>query len=100
MSRTTLKFPAMRTIYKIKLEDREGLHRTEINSGFKPLSLQLQNGKPVLYVEVDPSRPTYMVEYGAVITGDRYAAPINSQYVGTAMLEEGRFVLHYFFPVE
>jgi hypothetical protein len=99
-TRTPMSFPAMRAVHKIILQNFEGRHRASMVSGFRPLSVQMQGEFPVLYYEVDPSRPTYEVEYSAVITGDKYAAPINSQYVGTAMLHKGAFVLHYFFPTD
>lgn len=59
-----------------------------------PLSLQTQYDEPVLYVVGGAIAGVETMKIEAVMTGR--SAPSNGLYLGTAMMREDSWVLHYF----
>jgi len=59
------------------------------------LSLQVQEGKPMLWVLVDPDASSERWTITAVMTGQPMMAPPPGEYVGTAILMEDRIVVHF-----
>lgn len=85
----------MITIYKYDLVKHSC--RIEIHACAELLSLQLQNGKSVLWVKVDTDAPLtsrYFVRYGTgwEIDSDKYT---NEVFVATVQDADG-FVWHWF----
>ncbi len=95
-----MSYPAMRKIVEVTLQHFEGLHRAFLPCGFRPLSIHVRDGFPILFAEVEPGASSHSVEYTAVTTEGQYAAPINSSYVGSFLPESGREALHFFFLTE
>ncbi len=92
----------MRTIHKY-LIPMTGADRTIIlTSGpeFKPLSLQLQQGVPALWGEVEEAeegRQSLTVSRVVMIAGTGHPLPpAFMTYAGTLQFEGGALVLHYF----
>lgn len=61
-----------------------------------PLSVQLQEGAPVLYVEFDPNDPSPKVNYRLrlIETGKSFERDARERYLGTLMLAQGQYVIH------
>lgn len=83
-------------IHKFILPDKPGSCEICTNSDtLTPLSVQLQFGEPMLWASVEPKADAWIeLEVVAVMTGQK--APNDATYIGTALLEHGAFVLHYF----
>ena len=58
------------------------------------LCIEVQNNSAVLYIKSDTRFPEKEVTIVPVLTGQE--VDIAAAYLGTAMLDEGRFVVHYF----
>ncbi len=67
---------------------------------FKPLSVQKQHGKPVLYMAIDDSYPMIDIPIRCVLTGENMEgitpSGITEHYAGTLLFDDERFVVHYF----
>lgn len=82
----------MQLILKYELTIQETI-RIPGYAGF--LCIEVQNNIPVMYVRSDEGLfPEKEVTIVPVLTGQE--VDINAAYLGTAMLDEGRFVVHYF----
>lgn len=81
--------------YPLQFEEEQGLSLP----GFSPeiLSIQVQDDRPVLYARVEPGSHTY-IRYTIYSYGTGRSMPQNEErrYIGTAMLLDGKLVLHYF----
>ena len=84
----------MRTIYKYELPVDGGIITIK-QCIIKILSIQEQNGKPMMWAIVDPDNEAVEpLEIAAIGTG--WALPTGlDEYLGTAQDEDG-FVWHYF----
>jgi hypothetical protein len=85
----------MKTVYKYDLPkvDMSVDVALPFNPGF--LCVQVQQGQPVAYVQVDTAiSGTNPWRFTAVTTGG--VVPPDSRYLGTLMLHDGFYVLHYF----
>jgi hypothetical protein len=82
------------TIYKYVLPTTPGPFTVEMPSGAEALCVQIQCGLPYVYARVDTDRFSEPQLFYACETGK--LAPVSSKYVGTAMLLDGAYVLHYF----
>ena len=85
----------MKKIYKYELPLCPGVVTTIRNKIFQFLDVQMQNGKPMLWVMVDPEatieEPTYIMAFG---TG--WELPNDAdRYIGSLQDGEG-YVWHYF----
>lgn len=60
------------------------------------LSVKEQHGQPVLYFQYNPELPTRTITVYTVLTGKLVDLDNTYVYLGTAMLEEDRFVVHYY----
>lgn len=86
----------MRRIFKYELtiEDRQVI-KTFVS--FEPLSIKVQNGKPVLYAIVDDETEAQSVRietYGTGFAIEPYTS--KAEYVGSYLLQEGTLVFHVF----
>ena len=64
--------------------------------GMKPLSVQVQNGRPFLWALVDPGAGDVMHSVYVHGTGHELAGNYADRFVGTFQLEGGAFVGHVF----
>lgn len=82
----------MSQVYKYALQIAPGVRKFAIQGEILPLSLQIQKDTPTLWAEV--KRGDFRtVNIESVMTGQM--AP-HGKYIGTALLERGDFVLHYY----
>lgn len=81
-------------VWKFELPTVSCVQEIRLPGGSEVLRIDVQRGKPVLWALVEPERPlrSYFVE--AVMTGQPRQKDWG--YLGTALLEGGDFVLHYF----
>lgn len=87
----------MNTIYKypIEIEDNFVIVMPE---GSKPLTVQLQNGSPYLWVLVDPDKQCVPYDFTLMGTGHIHSGDeINHEwYIGTFQMMGGGLVFHLF----
>lgn len=85
----------MRTIHKYNL--RVDMRYTLcIHSGFKPLSIDVQNGGIFMWAMIDTSEPLEFIEVDAIGTGQHI--PEDVTYIDTVMLNG--FVWHFFYKLK
>jgi len=85
-------------VYKYPLEFGLNVQKLLIPSGACPLTVQLQNGEPVLWVKVNPDAPAQDVLVQFAWTGKDTLFLHNEIYVGTVQSGEG-LVWHLFWMV-
>jgi len=78
--------------YKLTVQCSQETIRIPGYAGY--LGVEVQNNIAVLYVKSDTSFLDKEVTIVPVLTGQE--VDITAAYLGTAMLDEGRFVVHYF----
>jgi len=85
----------MITVYKypIQVEDKQEL---EINRGFLPLTVQLQNGEPFIWAQVDTAQPKQKVIVRTYGTGHTIDMTKNPLYIGSYQSKGGMFVFHVY----
>lgn len=86
----------MRRIFKYELTI-EDVQVIESFTSFEPLSVKVQNGKPVLYAIVDDETEAQKVRirtHGTGFAVEPYTS--KNEYVGTYLLQEGALVFHVF----
>lgn len=84
----------MKTIHKYPLQTT-GLIHLQMPMWALPLTVQLQQGIPTLWAQVDINQPTITKSFFVVVTG----GPLPEgalKYIGTVQMHEGNFVLHVF----
>lgn len=59
------------------------------------ISVKVQDNTPVLYVEGDSTKPVESLTMYCLHTGDEVPDEV-SIHIGTVILDEGKYVLHYF----
>ena len=81
--------------FPVALEDKFSI---SIPSGAQILTLQLQRGRPQMWVLVNPEAPPEQRTFHIVGTGHRYSARTLSlwRYRGTFQMQDGAFVWHVF----
>lgn len=86
----------MKLIFKYQLPVQPGVISIPVmGSNAKCLSVALQFGEPVLWAEVEQAySEQHTIKLDAVMTGQE--PPENGRYIGTALYDQGRFVLHYY----
>lgn len=85
----------MKAIYKYPLEVIDDQF-IDMRRDYQVLSIQVQNGKPCLWAEVDPKSPMLYVHIVIVGTGQPIHNDDEMKYIGTFQLESGSFVGHCF----
>lgn len=94
----SLKFQGvmMKAVFKYELPGAGGRRTFDVPVGTTALCVQLQGSMPVLYCEVPTGKLRQVaLAVTAVMTGS--AVPEDAgAYVGTALLDGGGFVLHYY----
>ncbi len=83
MALTIWKFPLSPPIFSPSLDSR-------MPEGAQILHVDVQDGSPMLWALVDPTRPRVIRDLRIVPTG----SPVTGEYVGTFQLE--RLVFHLF----
>lgn len=86
------------TIYKYTLEV-EDIQVLEIPHGAQFLSVQVQHGKPCMWVRLNPKAQEVRVKVCTVGTGHPAERVEGMQFVGTYQLDGGQFVGHVFVMV-
>lgn len=87
----------MKTIYKYPLEIRDSF-TLEMPEGAEVLTLQLQEGKPYIWVLVDPTADRIPYTFYMFATGriEEEKKLNKKNYVGSYQLANGRLVFHLF----
>ena len=85
----------MKVIYKYPLEVTDDQF-INIPKDYQILTVQVQNGRPCLWAEVDPKLPMDCVHIVIVGTGHSIHDDDEMKYIGTFQLESGSFVGHCF----
>lgn len=88
----------MNTIWKFELKVTDS-QRVTIPTGAVMLSVQVQNGVPVLWALCNPGRPPSTVLIHTHGTGHD-VGPSRGQYVGTYQVHGGELVFHVFATTE
>lgn len=83
----------MRSIYKFSVPIKDDF-TLELPKGAKPLAVQVQHGKPMLWVMVDPDEPTETRSFRLAGTGHPLADGVDYRHVGTFQMEWGALVFH------
>lgn len=85
----------MKTVYKYTINYEEANTASfDIPDGARFLSLQVQQGKPVLYFEVESLNWQRKQDFLLVETGT--TIPYGAKHIGTVMLRDGWYVLHVY----
>ena len=81
--------------FPVALEDRFSV---SIPKGARILTLQLQRGRPQMWVLVNPEVSPEQRTFRIVGTGHRYSANVlgSWRYLGTFQMQDGAFVWHVF----
>ncbi len=74
---------------------KPGRFTLDVPLGAVPLAVQVQGGEPVLWLQVEPSRPMMPMAFRTISTGSQFEAA-EVLYVGTFQLEGGALVFHLF----
>lgn len=82
----------MTTVYKYELQPVTT--EVELTVGAQTLCVQLQKGRPCVWVKLDPNAPKIVRRFHIVGTG--HTLPESCCYVGTFQLEGGALVFHVF----
>jgi len=87
----------MRAIFKYRLPVG-GFCTIGIRKGARLLHVDNQHDLPVLWAVVDPDQPDEPRTFMVVATGENFTEDVydDTRYVGTVLLQSGRFVLHVF----
>lgn len=70
-----------------------------LHTGFEILCVQVQNDIPTLWAVVDPDMPSRSIRVWMIPTGNYPYRMGKSTYIGTAQLNGGRLVGHFFYQV-
>lgn len=84
-----------RTIFKWRLNTTD-IQEIEVPEGFVPLCVQVQDGDPFLWAQVEPTAPKTLVSIRIVGTGHAYNPEEIGRYIGTYQLMGGSLVFHVF----
>ncbi len=84
----------MTQIWKFPLEVIDDQY-INVPKGAKPLSVDVQNGTPCVWAEVDPGAPADSIHIRIFRTGHNISGS-GLQFVGTFQLYGGSFVGHVF----
>ncbi len=86
----------MNVIYKYAIPV-DGEPVIEMPSGAKVLSFHVQHNKPFIWALVDPDRPDEKRRFYLLGTGHPMSYSMDAmRFIGTALLEDGDFILHLF----
>jgi len=84
----------MKTIYKYQIETAD-VQTIEMPAGAKILCLQMQQGKPCIWVQCKHDNP--LVKHVVTTYGTGHEMrPFSGDYVGTYQLNNGDLVFHVF----
>lgn len=84
----------MKTIYKYKLENTD-LQTIEMPKFAKILCVQIQNGEPHIWAEVESTNP--ITKKSIAIIGTGHPRPFNPMtYIGSYQLYDGQLVFHVY----
>jgi hypothetical protein len=92
---TTNALNTQSTIFKYKLETTD-VQTIYVPIGYKMLCVQLQNGGPTLWIQVEPNNGRETVTLEIKGTGDPMSPVSSRKYVGTYQLSDGALVFHVF----
>ena len=86
----------MKTIYKYEL-DVESWQHIDVPINFMFLSVQVQYGRPCMWLLVDPNESgKYRLDVWTVGTGHPFEYSEDMKFTGTYQLHEGSLVFHVF----
>lgn len=83
----------MKTIYKYEIS-KYGRREIRMPKGAKILSTQLQHGEPVIWALVDTSAPSVARNIDVHTTGSDVRDDDTSRFIGTLLLDDGKYVIH------
>lgn len=85
----------MKTIYKYEIS-KYGCRDIRMPKGAKILSTHLQHNEPVIWALVDTSEPTVSRSINVHTTGSDVGEDDTSRFIGTLLLDDGKYVVHIF----
>jgi hypothetical protein len=87
----------MRAIHKHILWNRNAANLLSLNRGFKILDVQIQDGRPVLWVLTDPSKPVHVITVWMFETGQTIPEGLADrlEYIATIQFPMN-YVIHAF----
>ena len=88
----------VKTIHKIQLPANPGGCLIELPLGMTPRRVDTQHNRPVLWFETKPASPIKQYKLLVLMTGEDVATETldELQYLGTALLDGGAYVVHYY----
>lgn len=84
------------TVWKQKLPAQPGVFEIEVPSGAVLLSAREQYFSVVVYFQCDPAAAKTRRAVALVATGSAAPTSEEARFLGTAMFDGGRYVLHVF----
>lgn len=83
----------MRVIFKYKLEDSGSIQTFPVSRDCKVLTVQMQNGYPTVWIEMDEAKINTRIKFRIRVTGEEFEDD-NSIYIGT--FQKDWFVGHVY----
>lgn len=84
----------MIVIHKYQLPNGPAVQTLQIPTGGRILKLEAQQNFPMMWVLVDTLQPNEARMFEVVQTGQQFS-PGSMDYIGTAQLNGGSYVLHF-----
>lgn len=88
----------MRTVWRYSLEYNPPITKIEVPVGARPLFVNLQNGMPQLWMEInlteDMETDREVRTFQFIGTG--HSVPVNGRYLGTVLMLADTLVLHLY----
>ena len=91
--------PPTSVVWKYELEPKPGNWPVAMPTGATVLAVKEQFGKLIIWAACDPQQPMAVHHFLLVMTGSPFD-PNGLAYVGTAMLNNGSYILHVFERME
>jgi len=85
----------MRTVHKFTVPRIGSTFLLESGRTFKPLTMQMQHGKPQIWAEVETTEQP-PVQYQLIVVGTGHLVPSGLEWIATC--QDGAFVWHLYGP--
>lgn len=86
----------MQTIHKYKIEEITDLFEIEMPRGAKVLTVQLQQGTPCIWAQVDPKQPMDKRQFRLAGTGHPLDESTRREYIGSFQMSNETLIFHLF----
>lgn len=89
----------MHTVWKASHDPRPGVAVIEVPEGAELLSAREQHDQVAIWFRCDPEAPKTQRRVALCMTGSPAPTAEQGRYLGSALFDHGRFVLHVFEPL-